>query len=188
LALRYIELARALGPGRQSDKARAAWRHATELLTAAASDAPDNPETRKLRWNCANDFAWFLLHLPVADEEAVLLALRLAMQATESQPECGAYWNTLGNAQYRAGNHGAAIMALERSIELTGGGTGADYLLMAMAHAREGRPQEARDWYERAAHWIEQHHAHDADLLALSREAEALLNPGSLMTTSSPGG
>jgi tetratricopeptide (TPR) repeat protein len=188
LALRYIELARAIGPQRHPDKAKRAWTHAMELLTEAASAAPDNPGTRELRWDCVNDFAWFLLHVPDADHETVLLALHLATQATENQPESGAYWNTLGNAQYRAGNFGAAIMALERSIDLNSGGMGGDYLLMAMAHAREGRPQEARDTYDRAALWIEQNHPDDLELLALRKEADALLNPGDLMTATSPGG
>jgi tetratricopeptide (TPR) repeat protein len=188
LAFRYIELARALGPGRQFDKARGAWKHALELLTEAASATPDDPGTRKLRWDCVNDFAWFLLRAPNADQESVLMALRLATEATESQPENGVYWNTLGHAQYRAGDFGAAIMALERSIDLNRGGKGGDCLLMAMAHAREGRPQEARDWYDRAALGIEQNRPNDPELLALRQEADALLNPGNLMTATSPGG
>jgi tetratricopeptide (TPR) repeat protein len=183
LASRYIDLARALGAQRQFEKARASWTHALDLLTEAAPAGPDDPEGCTLRWDCANDFAWFLLNLSEADHESGLQAIRLATQATEAQPENAVYWNTLGTARYRAGDFGGAIAALERSIDLNRGGTAADHLLMAMAHAREGRRPEARDWYARAALRIEPNRPGDPGLLALYKEAGATLNPDDLMTT-----
>ena len=48
------------------------------------------------------------------------LAVRLAVQTTEAEPEAAAYWNTLGAAYSRAGDDANAITALERSVTLTG--------------------------------------------------------------------
>ena len=99
------------------------------------------------------------------------LALRLATQATRAQPECGAYWNTLGAAAFRAGDPTGAIAALERSIALTDGGNAFDHIFISMANGQLGRREEARRWYVRAAAWIEEHDSHHASLLTLYEEA-----------------
>ena len=85
------------------------------------------------------------------------LAVRLARQTTEADPEKAAYWNTLGAAYYRAGDDASAISALERSVALTAGGTGFDYVFLTLAHARLGQFEQASHWKAQADLWMEQH-------------------------------
>ena len=107
------------------------------------------------------------------------------------QPECGAYWNTLGAAAFRAGDPTGAIAALERSIALTGGGNAFDHIFISMANGQLGRREEARRWYVRATAWIEEHDSHHSSLLALYEEAggaqfASRAIPGPLSSRESP--
>ena len=65
----------------------------------------------------------------------VAQALFLAMKATEAQPECTAYWNTLGTTYYRAGVFKTAVAVVHRSITAGDGETVSDHVFLAMAHA-----------------------------------------------------
>jgi uncharacterized protein HemY len=78
----------------------------------------------------------------------------LAQKAVEWEPEQFAYWNTLGVAHYRDGNWSAANSALNRSIELSKGGTAADWYFLACIDQRQGKTEEARRWYDRAVTWV----------------------------------
>ena len=157
LADRYKQLARALKDQRQPAQAKAAWAHALSLLTNLVSTHPEVPEFQRLRWDCANDFAWFLLEEVDPNVADPLMALGLVSQAAEADPQCPTYWNTLGLAFYRTGNAASAITALERSIALTDGGTGFDYVFLALAHAQLGHHEQAQSWSAQADLWIRQH-------------------------------
>ncbi len=174
LAHRYRELARTLKNQGQSALAKATWMHALDLLTEVASSYPDLPAAQKCRWDCANDIAWFLINeadCAVADPQ---LAVRLATLATQADPEAAVYWNTLGAAHLRAGNAADAITALERSVALTAGGTGFDYVFLALAHAQLGHPEQARQWKTQADLWMEQHEAHIQNYhVCMHRQASA---------------
>ena len=174
LAHRYMKLARTLRDQRQYAEARNAWTHALTLLTELASTDPEIAGSQKARWDCANDFAWFLLSDRDAAEN-LPRALHLAGQATQAEPENGIYWNTLGAAYYRAGDFTAAIAALERSVALNGQDNAFDHFLMAMTHAKQGRQEEASRWYDQAVSWIEEHDCRDPELLGLYNEARAIL-------------
>jgi tetratricopeptide (TPR) repeat protein len=157
LADRYKRLARTLKDQGQPVQAKAAWIHALGLLTNLASTHPGIPEFQRLRWDCANDFAWFLLDEADPNVADPLMALGLVSQATEADPECPTYWNTLGLAFYRTGDATSAIAALERSIALTDGGTAFDYVFLALAHAQLGQQEQAQFWSTQADLWIQQH-------------------------------
>ena len=84
-------------------------------------------------------------------------AVQLAKRAVELAPNESAYWNTLGAAQYRAGElEQARVEALKKSMELrTGGYTSNDWFFLAMAHWQLGDKDEARKWYDQAVEWME---------------------------------
>jgi uncharacterized protein HemY len=90
-------------------------------------------------------------------------------------PGQGALWNTLGVALYRTGDWRGCIDALEKSMDLTSGGDGSDWLFLAMAHARLENGNEARAWYDKAIAWIEEHRPDDEELGRFREEAEELL-------------
>jgi Flp pilus assembly protein TadD len=57
-------------------------------------------------------------------------------------------------AHYRAGDWKAAVAALDKSVELHHGGDAVDRLFLAMAHHKQGNPDEARAAYEQALQWL----------------------------------
>jgi tetratricopeptide (TPR) repeat protein len=71
-------------------------------------------------------------------------------QALESE-KLPWYLHALGLANYRAGDYEAAINALEQSngTRWAEFGKGQNWLVLAMAHAKAGRPDEARECLER---------------------------------------
>jgi len=176
LADRYQRLARTLKEQGSSAEARVAWISALDLLAEVASIHPDLPGIQRQRWNCANDLAWFLINEPDPSVGDPQLAVRLAIQATEAYPEAAAYWNTLGAAYYRAGDDANTITALERSVTLTGGGTGFDHVFLTLAHARLGQYEQANHWKVQADLWMEQHEIHHSELSRLHAQASACLS------------
>jgi len=186
LADRYRALARVLRDQGLPAEARAAWIHALDLLAEVASIHPDLPAIQRQRWNCANDLAWFLINEPDPAVGDPQLAVRLAIQTTEADPEAAAYWNTLGAAYYRADDDANAITALERSVTLTGGGTGFDFVFLTLAHSRLGQYEQANHWKAQADLWMEQHEIHRPELSRLQKQASASLTckPESTMPVS----
>jgi tetratricopeptide (TPR) repeat protein len=81
-------------------------------------------------------------------------ALQLVKGTIISRPLDGENWNALGIIQYRLGAWGAAIEALERSVELRGGGDASDWFFLAMAHCRRGENEASRDCYKKAIAWL----------------------------------
>jgi hypothetical protein len=67
------------------------------------------------------------------------------------------------------------VAALDESVRLRKGGDAFDWLYLALAHAKLGRPDEARRWYDRAARWMDTAPPRDAALRLLRAEAAGLL-------------
>ncbi len=84
------------------------------------------------------------------------------------------YWNTLGVAQYRAGDWKAAVAALEKSMRLRGGGDAFDWFFLAMADWRLDAKAESRKWYARAVSWTEKNRATDDECRRFRAEADEL--------------
>jgi superkiller protein 3 len=127
-----------------------------------------------------NEFAWFLATSSNVEDRNPARAVVLARKAVELAPKEASYYNTLGVAQYRAGDEKAALAALHRSMELTGGGDAADWLFLAMAHHKLGDREEARKWYDKAAAELEKNGqrlspADAAEARRFRTEAEELL-------------
>ena len=102
-----------------------------------------------------NNLAWLLTTCPDAKLRDSARAIRLARQALRLGEQVGMVWNTLGVAQYRAGESKAAIESLGKSLALRDGGDAFDWFFLAMAHQRLGHKDEARTWYDRADAWMD---------------------------------
>jgi Tfp pilus assembly protein PilF len=146
-------------------------REATEVYRQALKEEPLNPGLQ-------NQFAWLLATGPAPVRDA-RQAVELARKAVAREPQNGAFWNTLGVAQYRAGDGPAAVAALEKSMQLRKGGDASDWFFLAMAHGRSGALAQARPWYDRAVRWLEENRPGDEELGRFRAEAAALLvRPG----------
>ena len=175
LADRYKQLARTLRTQGWSSEAKAMLTYAFDLMTKLAVAQPGVREIQRQRWDCANDLAWLLLNEPEPTKGEPLLAVDLAKQATEADAQSATYWNTLGAAYYRAGDPANAIPALERSMDLSNGGTGFDYVFLSLAHSQMGQQAEACHWLSRTESWIEHHGSDQPDLLRLIELARGCL-------------
>jgi tetratricopeptide (TPR) repeat protein len=103
-----------------------------------------------------NHLAWAFATHPNAKVRNPRQAVALAQKAVQAAPKQGAYWKTLGVAQYRAGDPKAALAALTKSMELSKGGDGYVGFILAMAHYQLGEKEKARQWFDRAVQWMEQ--------------------------------
>ncbi|MCH8047715.1 MAG: tetratricopeptide repeat protein [Planctomycetes bacterium] len=139
-----------------------------------------------------NSLAWFLATCPDPQFRDPKRAAEQAKKAVERAPKNGSYWNTLGIAQYRAGDWKAAIEALEKSMELGSGGNSFDWFFLAMAHRQLGSQggerraegtepsevdhnAEAQRWYEQAVEWMKKNRPDDGELIRFRNEAAKLL-------------
>jgi tetratricopeptide (TPR) repeat protein len=146
---------------KQYDKAIADYRKSLELSPRDAGTC--------------NNFAWLLATCPDRKLRDPGQATELARKAVELDPKNPLYPNTLGVAQYRAGDFKAAIEALNKSMERRNGGDSFDWLFLAMAHWELGNKDEARQWYDRAVAWMEKNRPKDEELRRFRAEAEELL-------------
>src|SRR5262249_29472502 len=102
-------------------------------------------------------------------------AVEFARKAVELAPKEGNCWNTLGAAQYRAGNWRDAIAALEKSMELQKGGDPHDWFVLAMAHWQLGEKEKARNWFGQAVQWMDKNQPKNEELRRFRTEAAEVL-------------
>jgi tetratricopeptide (TPR) repeat protein/serine/threonine protein kinase len=125
--------------------------------------------------NTRNNLAWLLANCPEPKHRQPAQAVALAQEAVKLAPNAAYVWNTLGVAQYRAGDCNAAVAALQKSIELNNGGYGGDWFVLAMAHHKLGHPKEARQWFDKAVEQMEKAGSQDQELRRFRAEAEGVL-------------
>jgi WD40 repeat protein/serine/threonine protein kinase len=140
--------------------AQADYEKALELLKLA----PQSAEAR-------NNLAWFLATCPDASFRDPARAVELANKAVELAPKEGTFWNTLGVAQFRAGDFKAAVDALNKSMELRNGGDADDWFFLAMARWQQGDKIEGQKWYDKAVAWMEKNNPKDEELAFFRAEA-----------------
>ena len=121
-----------------------------------------------------NDLAWLLATCPDEKIRDANQAVVWAKKAVEGEPR-PSYWNTLGVANYRAGNFKDSLTALDKSMSLTKGGDGFDWFFVAMAHWRLDNRVEALNWYGKAVDWMEKRQPQNAELRRFRMEAAELL-------------
>jgi tetratricopeptide (TPR) repeat protein len=123
-----------------------------------------------------NHLAWLLANASEPRFRDAVRAVAFAKKAVELEPTNGAYWNTLGVAQYRAGDWHEAVSALTKSIAGTSGGNAYDFFFLAMAHAKLGENERSRERFERAVVWMEKNRPKDEELKRFRAEAAELLS------------
>jgi tetratricopeptide (TPR) repeat protein len=163
-----LELASLLNANGRVDDAKALYR---EALAVAPKDA-----------FTANLMARVLCTRPEPTLHDSRDAVELADGVVKAFPRKGPYWNTLGVAQFRAGQYQEAEKSLETSMELRGGGDSYDWFFLAMIHWKFGDKDAARAWHTRAVEWMDTKGLQEKDLILFRAEAEALLE---LSTTTS---
>jgi serine/threonine protein kinase/tetratricopeptide (TPR) repeat protein len=157
-----------LAPPKRGEAASPYREQARALLNEVAGAIGDDPTS-------LNALAWFLAAGPDPAIRDPALAVRLAARGTELAPNDGAIWNTLGVAHYRAGAWNEAITALERSMDLTAGGSPVDWFFLAAAHGQKGERGEARLWFDKGAAWMAGNGAQDEELIRFRQEAADVL-------------
>ena len=155
----------------QSDMTMSAW--VRQAAVHLARKWPASPRQLNAR-------AWPLVVRPGRDIDDYCSALRMAETASELAPDAGNILNTLGVAQYRVGEHRAALETLRRSDEVNSkrepGGIPADVAFLAMSLHQLGRTEEARTVLERLCSLTQNERwASDEDAQAFLREAEELI-------------
>ncbi len=133
---------------------------------------------------CTNSLAWLYADCPVVKLRDPARAVALGRKAVSLDSQAANYWNTLGVAQYRAGDWSGAIAALRQSMDLSKGGSGYDWFFLSMACHRLGQDEKARQWYDKATAWMEKTLPYAEDVTRYRAEAAALL--GVPVETSAP--
>jgi WD40 repeat protein/Tfp pilus assembly protein PilF len=146
---------------------------------AALRQHPDPVDREQLALLC-NNLAWALVSTRGRKRDPAR-ALDLARHAVELTPDRAIYHNTLGVAQYRAGQLTEAIVTLEKSLAAGKGESDAfDLFFLAMARSKVGDIARARADFERAVRWRRDHPnlpgQWPAELDAFQAEAQAFLN------------
>jgi WD40 repeat protein/tetratricopeptide (TPR) repeat protein len=148
------------------DRAQADLKRASESVRA------DPQELNNLAWQLATAAPG------LRDPER---ALELARKAVAQAPGQAIYLNTLGVAQYRAGEYSEAIATLEKSLAAGKGETDAfDLFFLAMARFKLGQIARARADFDHAKKWRRDHPnltqpGWSGELDAFQAEARALL-------------
>ncbi len=184
LASTHHRLAMQFLAGQRFEEAANAYGQAVDLSRQLVADFPTKSEYPKsLALNC-NNLAWLLGTCPEAGVRDAVRAVELAAKAVELEPKQAMYWNTLGAAEYHAGNYRDSIKAFEKSTQLSADqpenarNTSFDAFFLAMAHWQLGEKDEARKWYDQAVAWMEKNRPKDAELLRFHQEAAELLGIG----------
>jgi tetratricopeptide (TPR) repeat protein len=126
-----------------------------------------------------NYLAWMLVTCPDVRLRNPEEAAKLAEKAVELAPQEGSYLNTLGIAQYRAGDFAAARDTLQKSMAARDGGDCNDWFFLAMTEWQLEKHDAARNWYGKAADWMKEHDSRDGQLVSFRDEAKRLIQfPG----------
>jgi serine/threonine protein kinase len=144
------------------------WRGAARAFSRAVDVAPDDAPA-------CNNLAWWLVTCPEPSVRDPARAVELAKKAVALKPAKGVYWNTLGVAQYRAGDRRATIDSLATSLSLRWGSDDFDMFFLSMAHWQLGEKEEAHRWYGKAVRWTNTNRLDLSPVRAFSAEAAQLL-------------
>jgi serine/threonine protein kinase len=122
-----------------------------------------------------NTFAWVLANERDTEVRDPQTAIEMAQKALAVTPKNGDIWNTLGVAQYRAGNFQAAISVQRKSIEMRKGGDAYDFFFLAMALQQSHQPDEARQWYEKGLASMAEKFPRNPELIRFRAEVAEVL-------------
>jgi serine/threonine protein kinase/Flp pilus assembly protein TadD len=157
-----------LSQAERQARVRAYTERLQALLRQVERQGADEPAARKA-------LARFLAFCPLPRVGDPDRAVALAKQALERSLEDGASWTTLGVALYRAGKWSKAVTALEQAVRYHPRGNGLDGFFLAMAHWRLGAKDQAGQWYNRSAAWMNKNKPDNSELQRVRAEAAAVL-------------
>ncbi|MGE0697196.1 MAG: protein kinase [Pirellulales bacterium] len=123
-----------------------------------------------------NDFAWKSVVSHDVRPAVAALAIEAADQATKTAPNDPMIFNTLGVAQYRAGQWEESIASLTKAEELAPDKhSGFNWFFQAMSNWQLDQKDEARTWYDKSVEWMEKNQPKNEELLRFRAEAKQLL-------------
>jgi tetratricopeptide (TPR) repeat protein len=143
------------------------------IISQVGSSYKDSPrrEFSSVIAEAHNNLAWLLATYPKDELREPQAAVEHARLAIESDPGQGTFWNTLGVAYYRAGEIDEAKRALHRAMELRNEGDSFDWFFLALVHLKQGRRDDARQWYDKAVKWYQRALPFDRELYRFHVEA-----------------
>jgi tetratricopeptide (TPR) repeat protein len=175
------EYSRLLTAPADQAEAEASFRRAL----AVAESLIGNPEADKHCYTMGlvgplNDLAWALVkRAPVQCSDAEL-AVRLLRRTIDWEPTQSGFWNTLGVAYYRLGDWSSSASALQKSMDLSGGGDAADWFFMAGIDQHLGKAQQARQRFDQTVSWMKRNpdrlKGREAELHQFQAETALLLS------------
>jgi serine/threonine protein kinase/tetratricopeptide (TPR) repeat protein len=121
-----------------------------------------------------HNYAWLMATSFDPELRDPQMAVQMARKAAELEPTRWEVWDVLGTAQYRAGEPKAAVEAFQKAMQIKGEGILPTFFL-AIARWQLGDTEQARQQYDRAAQWMDEHQPKDEQLLRSRAEAAALL-------------
>ena len=132
-----------------------------------------------------NAMAWKIVSAKSVDQDHAKLGVMLAEKAIHISPNNASALNTLGVAQYRAGEWQPAINTLKESMRLRAGGDAFDWFFLAMAYWQLGQKDDAVTWYDKAVDWTDKNESKNDELIRFRTEAAELVG-GSTKPASTP--
>jgi tetratricopeptide (TPR) repeat protein len=129
------------GRGRSGEAAEVRGLALEQRAALAAAD----PDALAPYADALNDLAWLLACPADPSAREPRRAVAMAEQAVRLAPGRKAYWNTLGACYRAAGEPGAAVAALRRSLQLGPDDSGFDAALLAPSLAELGDLDGARE-------------------------------------------
>jgi serine/threonine protein kinase/Flp pilus assembly protein TadD len=134
------------------------------------------PAGHPARLNVIYDLAWLYANASDPKPRNAPRAVELMTELVRHSPKRPDLWYRLGVVTYRNGDWKNGITALEKSLQLAPEESVAyNGFFLAMAHWRLGEKDTARQWYGKAAAWLEKNPSSDRGLLRSQVEACQLL-------------
>jgi uncharacterized protein HemY len=149
-------------------EAEGQFRWALEILEKLVAENGQNSVYR-------TELAWLLANCPAIRLRNPLRAVGLMTKVIEQMSEDGDCWKTLGVAQFRAGNHNAAVESLNKAVEFRKNTDQDSWFFLAMAHARLGNEAKARTCFEQVNQWMDKNQPKNEELRRLRDEAARLM-------------
>lgn len=150
---------------------RAAFFASQQNFEKAVSDYTKSLEVDPKNADTCNALAWLLATCPNVKARNPVKALKFAERSVELAPSRGDTWNTLGVAQYRAGDWKGAIKTLTKSMELRNQGDSSEYFFLALCHWQLGEKETSRKCYDKGIQWLEKNKPEDAEYGRFRAEA-----------------
>jgi tetratricopeptide (TPR) repeat protein len=119
------------------------------------------------------DLEWFQATFPDQD----IAKPRPPEMENPGKLPCGVFWrHGIAVQQLEAGYYADAIGDFTASLNHRSEGHAFDWLYLAWAHWKIHQPEQARQWFDKAAEWIRQQPTHDVELEELQRQVAQVMS------------